>query len=45
MYNYSYFSPSLNHRVIYESLSFDQLNNRLIWDKNKNYTDVIIKSL
>jgi hypothetical protein len=45
MYNYSYFSNSLNHRVIYESLSFDQLNDRLIWDKNEDYTDVIIKSL
>jgi hypothetical protein len=45
MYQYSYFDNSLNHRVIYESLSLSQLKDRLIWNVNKNYSDVIIKSL
>jgi hypothetical protein len=45
MYSYSYFDSSLGHRVIYESLDVNQLSQRLIWDENKNYVDVIIKSL
>ena len=45
MYQYSYFDKSLNHRVIYESLSISQLRNRIIWDADKDYSDIIIKSL
>ena len=41
-YRYSHFNITLGHRVVWESLTFRDLQYRLMWDLNANICDPII---
>lgn len=43
-YDYSHFDITLGHRVIWESLTFEQLRDRIMYSIGANISDPVIKS-
>jgi hypothetical protein len=43
-YNYSHFDITLGHRVIWKSLTFEQLRDRLMYTIGANISDPIVIS-